>query len=413
MSNNKHIIVYEHDTVKIGERENELTPSEFKALERFYGNGVPYFNLVYKGIKFCDFVGALQVGQTKISVLPKTDRSNAKDNAVWQKVLIDMLRAVHGFDVHAPSSSALKLKNNTVLDLYFELFISEVEYLLHKGLVKKYRKTEGNVLSLKGNLKFSKQISQNLIHAERFYTAHSTYDTQHILHCILFETIHVVKQLTNNINLTSRLNLLLFNFPEMPRMRITEQHFDKVVLNRKTLGYKKALEIAQLILLRYHPDLSNGRKNVLALMFGMNDLWEQFVLQSLRKLKGDYKIHGQRIKYFWKPEGGSRRSIRPDITIQKGTANYVLDTKWKVVRNKPSIEDIRQMYAYHHYLEATKVALLYPGNAEDVKGNFVDIKEQNKLVELECSLLFTEFNDSVKNWQLEICNHVQEWINNN
>lgn len=410
MKASKHIVVFEHETVRVGEKENQLTTAEFEALEKFCGSGLPYFNLVYKGVKFCEYVGTLQVGQTKITVLPKADKSSSTENYDWQRILIDMLKAVHGFDVHAPSSSNMKLKNNTVLDLYFEMFIQEVEYLLHKGLVKRYRKAEGNVLSLKGNIKFAQHVSRNLTHAERFYTAHTTYDTQHLLHYILYETIHVIKQMSNNINLTSRLNMLLFNFPEMPRLKITEQHLEKIVLNRKTLGYKKAFEIAQLILLRYHPDLSHGRKNVLALMFDMNDLWEQFVLQSLRKLRDGYSVHGQRVKYFWKPEGGNRRSIRPDITISKGETNYVLDTKWKLVNRNPSVEDIRQMYAYHHYFEATKVALLYPGSAPNVSGKFVDIKQQNEASNLECSLLFTEFKDSVKSWQNEICEDIKAWI---
>jgi 5-methylcytosine-specific restriction enzyme subunit McrC len=59
-----------------------------------------------------------------------------------------MLRAIHGFEVHAPSSADLKFKNHSVLDLYFELFLDEVEYLMRRGLVKKYRRTSGNVKAL-------------------------------------------------------------------------------------------------------------------------------------------------------------------------------------------------------------------------------------------------------------------------
>lgn len=50
-----------------------------------------------------------------------------------------------------------------------------------------------------------------------------------------------------------------------------------------------------------------------------------------------------------------------------------MNTKWKNVQTKPSIEDVRQMYAYHHYFAAEKVALLYPGEHDYISGNFVQI----------------------------------------
>jgi 5-methylcytosine-specific restriction enzyme subunit McrC len=203
-----------------------------------------------------------------------------------------MLRAVNGFEAKATSSTDLNVKNNSVLDLYFELFLIEVEYLLYRGLVKKYRKTEGNLTALKSSLQFNKQISKNVVHKERFYTKYTTYDTEHLLHIVLYQTILVLNKINNNSALTSRIHALLLNFPEMPNQKITEAVLDKLVLNRKTMGYKKALDIARLILLHYHPDLSQGRNDVLALMFDMNLLWEQFVLVSLRKTIKDYKVTG-------------------------------------------------------------------------------------------------------------------------
>lgn len=414
----KHIRVFEHQSIKLGDRidgEVEFDQLKLDALVRFFGKGVPYYSLIRNGVQFNEFVGAIQVGNLIISVLPKADKrvseSNEKDT--WNQVLIDMLRAVHGFKVLAPTSTDLKVKNNSVLDLYFELFVNEVEYLLHRGLVKKYRKTEGNLTALKGSLQFSKQISKNIVHKERFYTKYTTYDTEHLLHVILFQTILVLKRINTNAALKSRINTLFLNFPEMPNQKITEAVFDKLILNRKTDGYKKAIEIARLILLHYHPDLSKGRNDVLALMFDMNLLWEQFVLVSIRKhlrKHGDFKVGGQNSKYFWKPLGGNRRTIRPDITISDGKSNFVLDTKWKLVDRKPSIEDIRQMYAYHHYFKAEKVALLYPGNESYKTGNFVGIITQKPDIEMECGLMFTQFQTSVKDWQIQIGKEVEKWI---
>src|SRR5690554_1213343 len=150
----------------------EFGVNELDAFQRFYGDkGVPYFDLIHHGIRFKEYVGVIQVGNTIIEVLPKADGNPADEVGKnrWREVLIGMLKAVHGFEVQSPSSSSLKLKSNTILDLYVELFIREVEFLLHIGLVKKYRKENGNVHALKGSLQFGKHIQYNLVHQERFF----------------------------------------------------------------------------------------------------------------------------------------------------------------------------------------------------------------------------------------------------
>jgi 5-methylcytosine-specific restriction enzyme subunit McrC len=312
----------------------------------------------------------------------------------------------------------LHLKNNSVLDLYFELFVKEVEGLLHRGLAKKYRKTEGNLNALKGTLLFNQQINHNLIHRERFYTRHTTYDVVHLLHIILYKTILLLRRINTNSALTGRINALTLNFPEMPDQKITQADFDRIVLNRKTQDYHKALEISRLILLHFHPDLKSGRNDVLALMFDMNKLWEKFVLSSLKR-HHDLNVKGQDNTGFWKPEGGNKRSIIPDITIQKGNRKYVIDTKWKLVSNEPSMDDLRQMYAYHHYFRAKKVALLYPGKNPEIRGSFVPIdqkeqeqeQEQNQKLEPQCGLLFSQFDNSVKDWQSKIGVLINNWAN--
>jgi len=176
----------------------------------------------------------------------------------------------------------------------------------------------------------------------------------------------------------------------MPTAKITEAHFAKLVYDRKNEGYRKGIKIAKLLLLQYHPDVSKGRNNVLALMFDMNLLWEQFIFVSLRRHCTDYKISAQTSKYFWQPENGYHTGIRPDIVIQKGDFIVVLDTKWKNLNGyNPSTEDLRQMYVYHEYFKAQKTALIYPGNGTDICGTYFD--SESKLNEkMQCSVLHVE-----------------------
>lgn len=405
----KHITIFEHQTLKLDHDYEGVTfdNDKLNALQRFYGDkGVPYFSLVHKGIRFSEFVGVIQVGALIIEVLPKADKSSADVNskAKWRNILIDMLRASGIFNIQAPSSSSLNLKSNSLLDLYFELFIKEVEYLLHAGLAKQYRKKEANVTALKGCLQFNKHLQQNITHQERFFVRHTTYDVEHKLHFILYKAIRLLKQINTNSALHSRIGALLLHFPEMPDINVSESTFEKLVFNRKTVTYKKAIDIAKLLLLQYHPDVSNGRNNVLALMFDMNALWEKFVFTSLLKYKvPDVTITPQSPKFFWKPEVGYRSKIIPDIVINQGKDNcVVLDTKWKNLNGfNPSPEDLRQMYVYHQYYNSEQVALIYPGENSFKSGIYIDPNTGTDS-KFKCGVFSLSPQLNVKLWQKDI-----------
>lgn len=416
----KTITLFEHQTLKLDQVIDDVTfdLSKLKALQAFYGErSVPYFSLIHNGIKFKEYVGVIQVGKTIIEILPKADNHyNPSEEGKWRGILIDMIRSVGIFDIHAPSSSSLKLKPNSILDLYFELFITEVEYLLHQGLIKQYRKKEANLTTLKGSLQFGKHLQQNLTHQERFYVRHTTYDTEHKLHFILYKTLSLLKQLNTNVDLSSRLGSLLLYFPEMPDISITESNFDRLVYNRKTQSYKKAMDIAKLLLLHYHPDISRGRNDVLALMFDMNLLWEKFVYVSLRKyLNSASTINAQIKKLFWKPEQGANVRICPDIVIDKGLEScIILDTKWKNLNgNNPSHDDLRQMYVYHEYFGAKKVALVFPGysdiNILQNKGSYYTTQEKG-ISAKECSVILIPVRTRIKEWQKEIAEEIGKWV---
>jgi 5-methylcytosine-specific restriction enzyme subunit McrC len=414
-----HITVFEHQTLKLNQVTDGVLfdENQLRALQACYGSsGVPYFSLIHNGVKFNEYVGVIQVGDMVIEVLPKTDTvfAGTEEKGKWRDVLIRMLCTVGIFDIHAPSSSALKLKPNSILDLYFELFIKEVEYLLHNGLVKKYRKKEGNLTALKGNLLFGKHIRENLTHQERFYVSHTTYDVDHKLHHIIYKTLCCLKRVNRNGMLQSRIETLLLNFPEMPDVKVTDQTFDTIVYDRKTQSYQKSIEIARLILLQFHPDVSRGNRHVLALMFDMNKLWEQFVFVSLRKHKSlTTTITAQTSKYFWKPDVGSRSKIRPDIVINAESENcVVVDTKWKNLNGQnPSPDDLRQMYVYHEYYGASKVALIYPGKKSISSGRFMP-KGANDFDNKSCGVICLEVHAELGMWQRNIHLEIDGWINN-
>ncbi|MFA8434981.1 MAG: McrC family protein [Marinifilaceae bacterium] len=410
---NNHITVFEHQVLKLNQviEGVKFDAKILKAMQAFYGErGVPYFSLLHNGVRFCEYVGVLQMGSTTIEVLPKADRNECKND--WRGVLIGMLKAVGDFNIYAPSSSALSIRPNSILELYFELFVREVEYLVYRGLVKQYRKTEGNATALKGSLQFGKHLQQNLVHQERFYVRYITYDAQHLLHSILYKALRLLKHVNHNPALSSRLGALLLNFPEMPDIRISEVLFNRIQFNRKTESYQYALKIARLLLLNYHPDLSRGRNDVLALMFNMNLLWEQFVYASLRKHNSGFtSVKAQTSKDFWKPVKGSRSRMKPDIVLNQGMKNcIVLDTKWKNLNGyNPSPEDLRQLYVYLKYYGARKVALVYPGSESVFRSGKYYSEEDGALGVDECSVISFPVLKNISEWQEFIAKEIKKW----
>lgn len=354
---------------------NIFDVDDLKALQEFYAAGKPYFQLINNGVKFKQYVGVLQVGNLTIEVLPKIDEKNGTDDpAKWQGVLIDMLRSVGGLKIHAPTSANLQLKSYSILELYIELFLQETAQLLHRGLVKQYRKTADNQKALKGSLQFARHITQNIVHAERFYVRYTTYDKDNALNRILLKTLKLIRYITTNPILLGQAQSQVIDFPELDDLKVLDNTFDRIVYNRKTEAYRNAIEIGRLLLLNYHPDVQQGNRDVLALLFDMNKLWEAYVFRQLQKhCPAGWKISAQNEYLFWKTAGDNKnKNVKPDIVLRKDHEVLCIDTKWKVPDELiPSDDDLKQMFVYNALLKGKSKTqldihsiLLYPGLKE-------------------------------------------------
>jgi len=192
--------------------------------------------------------------------------------------------------------------------------------------------------------------------------------------------------------LLDKLQRLQLHFPKVENVNIQVHHFHNLQFDRKSQRYRIALEISRLILLNYSPDIRGGNHDVLAMLFDMNVLFEEFIFRQLKRLEYSENIEviGQPSRKFWiNPK--SSRNLRPDILIQKDGENIILDTKWKVLkRTSPSDNDLRQMYAYVNIFKATKSILIYP-KVYDFQ-NFVSgiFNQDDKLT---CDLLFLNVID--------------------
>ncbi len=437
---------FEHGFLDVG--DDGFSESHFKLLAKYLEKQKKsyLFEISYrKGknvIKFNSYVGVITVKDLTIYVLPKADKDakeETENEKLWQGRLTFMLLQVYKLNVQTTSPANLQWKPNVLLNIFLKKFLDEVAVLLNRGLIKTYRKTDGNRTALKGKLLFNKQIAVNCVHQERFYVRYTTYDYNHILNRIIRQALLAICDITNSSDIKGRATSTLFNFPELDEVVVTPELFSRLVYDRKSEDYRNVIKLAEMILLNYSPDLHHGSNHVWTLMFDMNKLWEEFVFVTLRRKLTNYNVSEQDSRLFWKrtdPNRAKTKTVRADIVISNANYCFVLDTKWKTPYEKDSNgtvdvsdSDLHQMYVYSHIYKKDKenseekdvkgVALLYPrchDDDEDINGKFLD-EEDDKTA--GCDMLFlpgrgysAEKDDKKEfvSWQKKIVDCVNDWI---
>jgi 5-methylcytosine-specific restriction enzyme subunit McrC len=372
MPESTHLVLFEHDRLTIGHRymctgggSFLFDARHFDALSRFGARATcKPFTLGHRSVCFRGFVGTLSVGRLLIEILPKADRHGCGEGPhVWQATLALMLQEARSSRLEHLSHALFRIHRGSLLDIYIDRFLACVERLVHRGLVRRYRQIEGNQSSFRGRLRIAPHIARNCVHAERFFVEYTTYDEQHLLNRIMLAALQVVRDLPVAADLHGRCRRCLLAFPELERTRITDRDLEQIRLDRTTAHYGEALELARLLLRHYHPGMARGDLSVMAILVDMSRLFEDFLGQLCRRIElPGLRVVLQRSEPFWTPDHGATRHLRPDIVLHRpGFRPIVIDAKWKnLPAAGPSIEDVRQIFAYNQFLGASHSVLLYP-----------------------------------------------------
>lgn len=374
--------VFEHTTLVV---DGSFTPNHFKCLVKYNErHGNKFFAVGLNRIHFRNYVGVIQVGNLTIEVLPKADKTpeSSSEKKKWQGALIEMLRQAGLIRVESMSDAKLRLKSASLLDIYFESFLAEVDDLLRHSLVRKYRDHVGNLYALKGRIVFPQHLTRNMVHRDQFFTAHICYDRNNPYNQILRAALGVLIRVSSSPHLVALARNMTILFEDVDRIEVDESTFRRLSYTRNTEGYRKVLQLARLIILSYCPDIRHGSKEVFSILFDMNVLFERFVYAQLKRAEAkqtelNITFKAQLSHPFWSG-GGIQAFIRPDIVARIGKGSnseqVVIDTKWKIPGDgKPSNADLQQMHTYNVQFGAKRSFLIYPRASKrgDVTGKFV------------------------------------------
>lgn len=358
-----NITVFEHQVLKVGTKG--FTQKHFESLSKWLfknqttEDNSQYFSLVDHGVKFKSWVGILQIGNTYIEVLPKISNQNDSPEVrnEWRNRLCRMLCVTKTLDIRQTENTNQSTFEHTLWEIFYRYYLSLVQDLIKSGLIKSYRHEEANRTALRGKLLFSKQITKNLIHQEKFYTDASVYNRDSLLNQVILKALKIISTSPLIFNDAKSILETFEDIQDIVSKKINWEKVELLKKERKTEKYQYALSFAELIIKGTNPDLNSGFYSVTGIMFDMNALFEKYVAQRMSHFFPN-KIFAQKGRRFWE----TRLAI-PDIIYKKNNnESIIFDTKWKKLANKTDIAsgDIFQQYVYCKLFGAKKAFLIYP-----------------------------------------------------
>lgn len=326
-----------------------------------------------RAIQVTSYVGVIRAPcGFQIEVLPKTGRDTSPELA--RALLIEMLKCLAGFRHIKTANADLVAERMPLLEVFIQQFLMAVGSLVKRGLRSDYVARQDNLFALRGRLLVARQISQNLVRRDRFFTEHDEFSQDRAENRLIHSALRHVLTLCRSQESQRVARELGFVFAEVPLSVDVAMDIQRIRLDRGMGYYESALDWAKLILQGLSPISGMGKHHAPSLLFPMEALFEAYVEKHLaRQLRDDFVLKAQASSQHLVAHDAQRWfRLKPDLLVkQKQTTRLVLDTKWKLLdsakkngREKYQLSqaDFYQLYAYgHHYLDGTgDIVLVYP-----------------------------------------------------
>ncbi len=264
--------------------------------------------------------------------------------------------------------------SGSVFDLLCFMFPLVLKNALQQGIFKTYRTFERNDANVKGVLNFPRHIRQNIPFGGKvaYKERAQVFDnplTELVRHTIEFiKTKPFGKSILNCDSATkaavSQIVELTQNYSFNDRQKIISKNA-KPVSHPFFTKWKPLQKLCLAILSHSKINYHSGEKSVCGLLFDGAWLWEEYlnkILSPLGFVHPENKIHKGGLKIFANDNdeltfGKDNRRIYPDFYKKD---EYVLDAKYKRLKNGVSREDLYQVISYMHTMRISRGGFVFP-----------------------------------------------------
>ena len=318
------------------------------------------------GLQAGQVVGILVTPSISIEILPKID----SDDGNVRKALVHML--IVALDIRVTNSELASLDTQRIdlLEILTRLFASQLLTAVRRGLPRRYITQEEELRLLRGKLNTTRQFTHFAVRPDRLACQFDELSEDTPLNRVFKAAVSLLFRRARSIDNKRLLTELSARF-EIVRPSPNPLQ-EAVRLDRTNTAYHSLYSLARLFLKGEWQSTTSGGTRGFALLFAMNELFEEFIGRSLMHvLPSEYKVHLQHREHYALKDKISNNifALRPDVVIEAEKNPIVLDTKWKRLNpDKATLDvetsDVYQMLAYAGAYNSARVILLYPMDEE-------------------------------------------------
>lgn len=374
----------------------------FSSTENTGSDVLDFFRISYRRdagdiIHVRNYVGLIQLNNgDRIQILPKISLSEEdENNSKTKSIFIKMLMCLKDFPCKTFSNSSLDIAKTDLLEIFINMYITEVNRLVKQGLRSAYIEQEENQSFFKGKLLASSHIKNNIVHNERFYVRYDEFSMNRPENRLLKATLNKLSKISGYSDNRKSIRSLLTYFDGVEVSTNYHRDLSLVVPDRSMKAYEILLKWSRIFLLGYSFTSFSGDNSTIALLFPMEKIFEDYVAQLITKKFKGWNIKTQDRGYYLY-DNPKCFALRPDVVARKADVTIIIDTKWKNLAPANhnfgiSESDMYQMYVYYQKYNAKEIWLLYPLNDEirsynkEIIYNGKDVKVCVKFIDLEKS----------------------------
>ncbi|EPJ95156.1 McrC family protein [Pseudomonas psychrophila] len=323
-------------------------------------------------LRLDNYVGVLETPcGTCLEILPK--HTESEDCPIATRALLrKMIQAALNLPTRDAGVAALELYDSPLSEWVMRRFLEELDFLVKRGIRFDYQRVEEERSSLRGQLNLVAQIRQPPGRQQFFQVRHDVFvpdRAENRLLRLAVERICKATQDAANWRLAHELRSLML---EVPVSRLPSEDFRHWRVDRLMAHYQSVKPWCELVLGQHMPLAVAGNWHGVSLLFPMEKIFERYVAAALAKelVPGAKLVTQKASEYLCTHCDSPFFRLEPDLYIQQGKKNWVLDTKWKRLdvndqkgRYGLSQGDFYQLFAYgHKYLPDGKgeLVLIYP-----------------------------------------------------